>query len=278
MNEAALKERLHTIAKQQGITFNECWKQFLLERFLVRLAQSKFTQNLIFKGGLLLSYLIDIGRETVDLDFVLKNLDTEVNKLKQTFESIATSKNDDGFIFHCEKVEELTHLHMSYPGYRITIATQFGTLKDKIHVDIGVGDVVEPEVLAIDLLRYREKPIFEDEIKLMVYPVETIFAEKLETVISRGAINSRMKDYHDLFLLTKHPELIERDKLHRTIAATFTHRGTILALRITFDEQGMANLQGLWIRHLRGLGDIVDTLALPENIADVISEINLFLA
>lgn len=199
MNEAALKERLHSIAKQKGVTFNECWKQFLLERFLVRLAQSKFTRNLIFKGGLLLSYLIDIGRETVDLDFVLRNVDTEVNKLKQTFEVIATGKNEDGLVFHCEKVEELAHLHMNYSGYRITIDAHFGTLKDKIHVDLGVGDIVEPELLTIDLLHYREKPMFEGEIKLMVYPVETIFAEKFETVISRGNINSRMQDYMEKY-------------------------------------------------------------------------------
>lgn len=277
MNEAALKERLHTIAKQRSITFNECWKQFLLERFLVRLAQSKFTENFIFKGGLLLSYLIDIGRETVDLDFVLKNLNTEVKKLKLAFESITTESNEDGFIFHFEKIEELAHLHMNYPGYSITIDARFGTIKDKIHIDLGVGDVVEPEPLTIDLLRYRDKPIFENEIKLMVYPIETIFAEKLETLISRGVINSRMKDYHDLLLLTQNLELINREKLQKTLEATFSHRGTQLKLPIIFDDAGLANLQTLWMRHLRGLGDVVDDLELPPKIGDVIAEINKFL-
>lgn len=277
MNEAALKERLHTIAKQKDITFNECWKHFLLERFLVRLAASSFTKNFIFKGGLLLSYIIDIGRETVDLDFVLKNLNVEANELKVAFEKIATSSNNDGFIFHCEKIEKLAHLHMNYPGYRITVDAQFGTLKDKIHIDLGVGDVVDPELLTIDLLRYRDKPIFEEDIKLMVYPVETIFAEKLETLISRGGINSRMKDYHDLFLLTQHPNLLDSEKLKKTITATFSHRGTELIIPIKFDGSGLEKLQGLWSKHLRGLGDILDTLSLPRKIADVIAAINLFL-
>ena len=277
MNEAALKERLHTIAKQKDITFNECWKQFLLERFLVRLAGSKFTKNFIFKGGLLLSYIIDIGRETVDLDFVLKNLSVEANELKATFETIAANKNDDGFTFVVEEIEKLAHLHMNYPGYRITVAAQFGTLKDKIHIDLGVGDVVEPELLTLNLLQYRDKPIFEEDIKLMVYPVETIFAEKLETAVSRGSINSRMKDYHDLFVLTQYPQLIDPEKLKSAISVTFKHRETELIIPIIFDESGIAQLQSLWVRHLRGLGDVVDTLSLPEKISDVIQSINKFL-
>ena len=211
------------------------------------------------------------------MDFVLRNVDTEVSKLKQTFEAIATAKNEDGLVFHCEKVEELAHVHMNYPGYRITIDAHFGTLRDKIHVDLGVGDVVEPELLTIDLLHYREKPLFEGEIKLMVYPAETIFAEKLETVISRGAINSRMKDYHDLFLLTKHPELTDSKKLHKKIEATFKHRDTELTLPIQFDEAGMAKLQNLWVKHLRGLGDVVSSLELPQQMEQVIAAMNSFL-
>lgn len=70
-------------------------------------------------------------------------------------------------------------------------------MKDKIQIDVGVGDAVEPKNLKIKLFQYRGKPFFEEAISLLVYPIETIFAEKLETVISKGAGNSRMKDYHD---------------------------------------------------------------------------------
>lgn len=74
-------------------------------------------------------------------------------------------------------------------------------MKDRIHIDIGTGDVVSPTPRDLNLVQYRDKPLFESQISLLVYPPETIFAEKLETVISKGTINSRMKDYHDLLLL-----------------------------------------------------------------------------
>lgn len=277
MNEAALKDRIHTIATQKNITFNECWKQLLLERFLVRLANSEFTNRFIFKGGLLLSYLVDIGRETVDLDFVLRNLTTETKELKSVIESIANCENEDGFIFHCEKIEELSHLHMNYLGYRITVDATFGTIKDKIHLDLGIGDVVEPEPLTIDLLKYRDRPIFEHDIQLMVYPVETIFAEKLETVVSRGAINSRMKDFHDLFVLINNPSIIELKKLKHDIFATFSHRGTALNFPMIFDSVDIKKLETSWSRYLHGLGDIHHGIVLHNKISDIITAINAFL-
>lgn len=273
INEQALKDRLQTIAKEKGIPFNACWKQLLLERFLARLARSAYADKLIFKGGFLLAYMMKIGRETVDLDFLLTRMKAEKQNLKEVCEGIAAVPSDDGFAFSFADIEPLSQPHMNYPGYRITLNASFAKMKDKIHIDIGVGDAVEPQHLEIKLFQYRGKPFFEDTLSLLVYPIETIFAEKLETVLSKGSRNSRMKDYHDLLLLVRGGELINLKRLKKAVSNTFANRETPLAL-IQFDDIGFEALQRLWAAHLRGLGDIAEELKLPKDITIAVNEIN----
>lgn len=272
INEQALKDRLQTIAREKRIPFNACWKQLLLERFLARLGRSTYAHNLIFKGGFLLSYLMKIGRETVDLDFLLIHMTAEKRELQKACEEIAAIHCDDGFSFAFVKIERLSQPHMNYPGYRITLNATFAKMNDKIHVDIGVGDTVHPEPCEIQLTQYRGKPFFEGFISLLVYPPESIFAEKLETVLSKGARNSRMKDYHDLYLLSC-SRLIDPIKLKKAISETFANRGTPLTL-IQFEPTKLRSLQQLWTAHFSGLGDIAKNLKLPEDIGEVIEKIN----
>ncbi len=273
INEQALKARLQTIAKEKGMPFNSCLKQLLLERFLARLGRSAYADKLIFKGGFLLAYMMRIGRETVDLDFLLTRMKAEKASIEEICKEIAAVSLEDGFTFSFAGVELLSQPHMDYPGYRITLNTSFAKMKDKIHIDVGVGDIVEPQHREIKLFQYRGKPFFEDAVSLLVYPVETIFAEKLETVLSKGSKNSRMKDYHDLFLLVHSKGLIESKKLKEAVTKTFKNRGTTLSA-IQFDSTGLKSLQQLWAAHLDGLGDIAKDLALPKSIETVIEEIN----
>lgn len=112
INEQALKNRLQTIAKEKEIPFNFCWKQLLLERFLVRLSRSSHINKFIFKGGFLLSYMMKIGRETVDLDFLLTRMDAEVNEIQKVFEEIVSIPSEDGFIFSFEGIETLSQPHL----------------------------------------------------------------------------------------------------------------------------------------------------------------------
>lgn len=273
INEQALKDRLQTIAQEKGIPFNSCWKQLLLERFLARLGISAHADKLIFKGGFLLAYMMRIGRETVDLDFLLTRIKAEKSTLEEICKEIARVSLDDGFSFSFADVELLSQPHMDYPGYRITLNALFAKMKNKIHIDVGMGDVVEPQQREIKLFKYRGKPFFEDVVSLLVYPVETIFAEKLETILSKGSRNSRMKDYHDLLLLVRSNDLIEPKKFKEALTKTFQNRGTSLST-IQFDSTGLKSLQQLWTAHLHGLGDIAKDLALPKEIEIVIEEIN----
>lgn len=274
INEQALKDRLQTIAKEKEIPFNACWKQLLLERFLARLARSSHVNKFIFKGGFLLSYMMKIGRETVDLDFLLTRMNAEVKGLQEVFEEIVSTSSEDGFTFSFDSIEILSQPHMEYPGYRTTLKVLFAKMKDKIHVDVGIGDIVEPQNRDIKLFEYRGKPFFEESISLLVYPIETIFAEKLETVLSKGSRNSRMKDFHDLLLLLRDKSLHSSKTLHENVKKTFDNRGTVLK-PIQFDETGLKGLQQLWTAHLQGLGDVSKELDLPESITATIDTINL---
>lgn len=276
MNEQSLKDRIRVISKENNIPFNACWKQLILERFLIRLGRSSYANKFIFKGGFLLAYRMEIGRETVDLDFLLTKVKAEVKTLEKIFHEITKIKEEDEFAFSFSNLSPLAQPHMGYPGYRITLNVSFGKMIDKIHIDVGIGDVVDPENLEIRLLQYKNRPFFEDSISLLVYPVEAIFAEKLETVLSKGSKNSRMKDYHDLFLIIRNKDQIEPDKLCNALRKTFTNRGTELC-KIDFDSKEISSLQKLWNAHLRNLGDMAKELRLPKDINLVVDEINFYL-
>jgi hypothetical protein len=158
---------------------------------------------------------MNIGRETTDLDFLLTHMRAEKKELQEVFGQISTVHSSDGFVFNFESMEFLDQPHMKYPGYRIILGVKFAQMKDKIHVDVGVGDVVNPLTREIMLAKYRGRPFFEDSISMLVYPVETIFSEKLETILSKGPGNSRMKDYHDLILLIRNEGLVDSEKLKK---------------------------------------------------------------
>lgn len=275
MNTHALKDRLKIIAKEKGVTFNEVWKQLLLERFLARLSVSEHQEKFIFKGGLLLAQYLVIGRETTDADFLVTKLKAEAPTIEATILEILASEVDDGFLFSWSDIEPLTQPHMNYPGFRVTLNAAFEKMKDNIQLDIGVGDLVKAVEENFEPLLYKGKPIFAGEISLYVYPVETIFTEKLETIVSKGAANSRMKDYHDVLLMIRERNLLDVKKLKAAMTTTFENRGTQYKIPIAFEAAGMATLQTLWVAHRGGLSTFKDKL--PEQIATVLTELNTWL-
>ena len=217
-----------------------------------------------------------IGRETKDLDFLMTHIDARAEEIQKAITLIISDNSRDGFTFSYDKTELLIQSHMAYPGYRITLGIIFGQMKDKIKIDIGIGDAVTPKTHQLSLFQYKGKPLFEDVISLLVYPAESIFAEKLETIISKGAANSRMKDYHDLLLLTRDQKLIDLNILQNSLKETFQRRGTTLR-HIFFDETELNSLQKLWTSHLKNLGNTALDLGFPQNISSAIEEINKYL-
>lgn len=279
ISEDALKDRLKNLAKEKGITVTELLKKLYLERFLARLARSDYSDKLIFKGGNLLGYYLAIGRQTIDLDFLMTKLKAEEPVVKKTFEDIAHTPSDDGFELKFVRIESLTQAHMEYPGFRVILNIKLieGKLTDNLQIDVGIGDKVEAESLNIDLLKYKNAPLFEERVTLLVYPAESIFAEKLETVASKGSINSRMKDFHDLILMGRAPGLLDKKQLGTSIAETFEHRGTPLSLPIQFEDTQYTTMNTYWSAHGATMGTWWSANSMPQHFKQAVLEINHFL-
>ena len=278
MNEQSLKEKLKNVAKEKNLSFYDVWHQFLLERVLVRLSRSQYSNEFIFKGGLLLARYIKIGRETRDIDLLAYSLKIEEKNITKAFKHISAIYTNDKFRFSFYNISQHNETHMNYPRFRVKLNATFGNMKGQVQIDIASGDIVKPRQKSFEsFTRYSGKAIFEENISLKVYPVETIFAEKLETIISIGEINSRMRDYHDLVLLCRENNLFEPKKLKESILSTFQHRGTQSIFPIDFSPEAYSMLQIHWKTHIKKQGKMAREFNLPFNIQRVINEINAFL-
>jgi predicted nucleotidyltransferase component of viral defense system len=271
--EKSFKAKLRAIAKEKNRDPADLWQSLTLERFLVRLAKSKYRNQFVLKGGILLSKYLEIGRETTDLDFLAKKISNQVSSLQVVFEEIAEIDLNDGFIFREVKASELTHPHMGYPGIEISMMAYFGRTRFKVAIDIGFGDVVEPIEYKIRLTNYSKGDLFEDCIELACYPKEFIFAEKLETIIHRGSFNSRMKDFHDIYSMTSSSALPSFKDLENIIRTVFDHRQTELLLPISFQEDEIIRMQSFWGEYLKNLREKNLDL-LPTSFLDLLTKIN----
>lgn len=274
MKLQALKDRIKVVAREKDLTPSEVWKQLAFERFLGRLAKSKHYDKFIFKGGLLLSQYIKIGRETIDLDFLMRSLSATEDAIRVAMIEIAGVELRDNFKFEYDSIEKLDQPHMAYNGFRVTFKMIFETMTDKVQVDIGVGDVVDPEEMRYRTFEYKGVALFSDTIAIQVYPIATILAEKLEAIISKASINSRMKDYHDALLIIRTGNLPRRAELKKAIELTFVNRSTALSFPLSFSEAQIRGLQTYWAAHLKKLGHKAENLNLPTNIRNLIEEIN----
>lgn len=275
MNEESLKTRLRNIAVEKKITPDKVWKQLQLERFLARLSASPYKTKFILKGALLLAQYIPINRETIDVDFLLNKLD--MAKIESAIKDVILINLEDGFDYHWYAAEELTQPHMEYKGFRFSLNVKYGQMKDKIQIDIGIGDIVEPIETQYDVLKYKGEPLFDEQVSLLAYPPETIFAEKLETIISKGSNNSRMKDYHDVLMMIQDNYILDSHYVTNAIHQTFERRGTTVKSLIKFEQDDLRILQENWQSHLRGVGILREKIALPDEIDEVIKSINVLL-
>ncbi len=264
--EQSFKNRLHLIAKERNLTPSEVWQNVITERFLVRLCQSTYHSQFVLKGGMLLARYINICRETTDLDFSIHRLSNEVPILQKTFDAICESKLNDGFVFMNPVVAPLEHFHMQYPGAHIKIDVRFGKAKFPLFIDLGFGDLPQTHTKEINLLSSSKGPLFESSLTINCYPIEFIFAEKLETIFYRGKDNSRMKDFHDLFTIISSERLLNKEDIEMAIHLVFNHRKTILQLPLKFGSSEIKTLQTYWERYRQ-------TTTLPEHLPNQIEEI-----
>lgn len=269
--ERSLKDRIKAIAKVQNRAFNDLWKTLALERFLARLARSDKLDQFIFKGGFLLSKYLRLGRETADLDFSLTKTTSSIESVSTLIEEILSLPYDDGFSFQDLVVAEMRHPHMDYPGYAVTTIACLGQTRTTIRMDIGIGDQVVPERRSLALLALNSKPLFESDISIQVYPLSYIFAEKLEAIVYRGGTNSRMKDFYDVIVISKLPDL-DLKASAIVVGSVFEHRKTVLPKKLSYNQQAIDVLSRGWKRFI---GTLEDEFAnnVPKEFVEVVAEI-----
>lgn len=271
--EVSFKSWIRKLAEAKRIDPAQLWQNLVLERFLVRLSQSEYAPHFILKGGVLLSHYVELDRYTQDLDFLVQKLSNAIPNLEKILKSVIQLTLSDGFTFSDLRVGELPHFHMKYPGIRATMWSFFGKTRCKMHVDLGFGDIIKPDIISIPLLRSDQRALLESEVKVNCYPKEFIFAEKLETIVYRGADNSRMKDFHDLNVLI-HSGLLDNQKTAQIIEQVFEHRNTKREFPIFFSPEELNGLQKFWAAHLRGLPS---HHKMPSELNEVITTINSWL-
>lgn len=275
--EESIKERLKVLAKERETSFAELWRNLILERFLMRLSKSPYKNNFVLKGGTLLAKYLPLGRETQDLDFFIHKLSNTEKSLQDVLEKICGVEVNDSFVFDVTKIKMLEHVHLAYKGAEISLLVKFGATRTVMRMDLSFGDAVEPIEYPIDLTATSKGPLFESKVSLHCYPKEFIFSEKLETIVFRGANNTRMKDFHDLYSLICLGNLKESN-VEKAIRLVFNHRKTSFKnLPIAFDRSALEKLEKNWGLYHRRLKITKNSLSLPLSIEDLIAFINQWL-
>ncbi len=272
--EKQLTKQLEQIAKLKKISLAEVWQAVFLERFLVRIEQSQYKQQFVLKGGSLLARLLPLERETRDIDFQVEQILNNAAELLTIMEQIVSIPVSDGFSFKNVKSETITHFHTKYPEAQIRIDASFGSVRSRLFIDLGFGEQLTAKEQPLGLLQDAcGHPLFEESVKLYCSTLETIFAEKLETVTSRGATNSRMKDYHDLYAIVN-KETICTPQFVESLQKVFSLRNTQQQIPLVFSDKEIQSLQKSWQRYCIGLSK---KTKLPKTFSDILEAINSFL-
>lgn len=218
-----IKGRIKSVAKQNNADARTLMRIYMMERFLERLAQSEYRDNFIIKGGILVTAMIGVAhRSTMDIDTSMKNLNLSAEDALRVVNQVKDIDLDDGVSFEVKDVSNIMD-EMEYPGIRVTMNATVGRLITPLKIDISTGDVITPRAI-----EFNYDLLLEDRsISLWSYNLETILAEKLQTVLARGILNTRMRDFYDIrMLLDTYEDKVNKAVLKDAFAATCKKRGT----------------------------------------------------
>lgn len=232
MNSMKLKAKIKNKVSESNISFNVLLRMYMYERFIERLSVSAYRDNFILKGGFYLSSLFGLEkRTTMDIDAAFKDaIFTKENILKM-LEEIITIDLEDNITFSISDIS-LIRQEDRYGGYRFEIISKLENIREIFSLDIATGDPITPKEIS-----YSYKTLFDDKvIKVWAYNIETVLAEKLETVLSRGELNGRMKDFYDIYLIYNlYYDKINLLDLKNAVNKTFSKRGYSGTISVAMD-------------------------------------------
>ena len=222
-NAMQLKAILKNMAKQKNISAQLVLQNYMLERLLERVSVSKYHDNFILKGGFLIAAMVGLDtRATMDIDATLKGFPVNEETVQKMFEEICAIELNDDVTFTFRQIGEIREGD-EYTGYRVALTADYPPMAVPLKLDITTGDKITPKEI-----EYSFKLLLEDRsISILAYNLETILAEKLETVISRSDQNTRPRDYYDIYVLMKlQSHNVDLSSLKDALAATCNKRGS----------------------------------------------------
>lgn len=223
-NAMQLKAIIKNLSKEKHISAQLVMQNFMLERLLERISDSKYHSNFILKGGFLIAAMVGLDtRATMDMDATIKGLPVNDATVRQMFEEIRKIELSDDVSFSFQSIGEIREGD-DYTGYRVHLTAKYPPMAVPLKLDITTGDKITPREM-----EYSFKLLLEDRsISVLAYNLETVMAEKLETIISRGDQNTRPRDYYDVYILEKlQRSNINLQSLKQALIATSEKRGSV---------------------------------------------------
>ena len=218
----SLKAKIRNIAKKKNIPAQVILQNYMFERLLVRLSASEYKEKFVLKGGMLVAAIVGLdNRATMDLDTTLRNLPLTPDAIRSALEKVCAISLDDGVVFEIGTISPIREDDI-YGGYRVMLNARFDTLLTPMSIDVSTGDAITPHAV-----QYNFSEIFDDEksYELWAYNIETVMAEKVETILRRGVFNTRPRDFYDAYILTT-TQKFDKAVFTDALRATATHRGT----------------------------------------------------
>ena len=245
-----LKDLIRNLSKKKSADAQILMRNYMMERFLERISLSEYRDKFILKGGMLVAAMVGLdARSTMDLDATVKGINVNIEDVADLFAEIVSVSIGDGVTFRINKVSEIMD-EAEYPGIRVSMTTIFDGVVTPLKIDISTGDTITPREV-----RYSFKLMLEDRsIDIWAYNLETVLAEKLETIIARTTTNTRMRDFYDIYILEQlYGNKLNAQILHDALLATARKRETEghldEAKEIFADVEDSPVMQQLWIAY-----------------------------
>ena len=254
-----LKDKVRNISHGDNEIAQMMIRCFIMERFLERISLSEYKNNFILKGGMLVASLIGIDtRATMDIDTTVSSLPLNEEDTLRIVKEIIDIPIEDGIHFEIAKVTRIM-TDFEYPGIRIVLEARLDRLKQRIKIDLSTDDVITPSAI-----RYNYRLMFEDRnIELMSYTPETLLAEKIQTILSRGITTTRLRDFYDVYeIVYENKVAIDKAVLVEAFSATCIMRGTTFnsaqienIIKSISEDKGLSNLWELYQKDNFYVGD-----------------------
>ena len=248
-NAMSLKAKIRNIAKQKNIPAQVVMQNYMFERLLVRLSASGYKERFVLKGGMLVAAIVGLdNRATMDLDTTLKDLPLTPDAIRGALEQVCAIAFEDGVVFEMGTISRIREDDI-YGGYRVMINAKFDTLLIPLSIDISTGDAITPHPV-----QYHFSELFDDEktYDLWAYNIETVMAEKVETILRRGVFNTRPRDFYDAYILAT-TQKFDKTVFAEALFATANHRGTAEQIAdvtdILMNIENSSELHAMWAKY-----------------------------